>query len=67
MNTEATPIWNANDAVCDILWYLWFWKVKYVSFKMSHINIEMNLNEGFFFNHQLSYKCIKDRSLKIAF
>lgn len=44
MNTEVTPIWNVNDAVYDILWYIWFWKVKYVSFKMSHINIEMNLN-----------------------
>lgn len=49
MNTEVTPIWNVNDAVCDILWYIWFWKVKYMPFKMSHINIEMNLNEWYFF------------------
>lgn len=58
MNTEVTPIWNGNDAVCDILWYTWFWKVKYVSFKMSHIwvNIEMNLNEGTFYKSPTKLK-----------
>lgn len=67
MNTEVTPIWNVNGAVCDILWYTWFWKVKYVSFKMSHLNIETNPKEQCFSNRLLNYKCIKDRSSKTAF